>query len=59
MNMIQQFKRSESGATAIEYSMIAAMIGLAIITAALALGVELVGVFESVQQGLEKRVAVT
>ncbi len=54
-----RFVEDESGATAIEYSMIAALIGLVLIAVAQALGLELVGVFESVETGLKKRVTVT
>lgn len=57
--ILRRFSRDESGATAIEYSMIAALIALAIITAAQLLGIELVGVFESIETGLKKRVTVT
>lgn len=52
-----KFLNDQSGATSIEYSLIAAFIGLAIITAAIALGVEVRGAFESVQQGFDKRPA--
>ena len=57
--ILGRFARDESGATAIEYSMIAALIGLVLITVAQLLGLELIGVFESVETGLKKRVAVT
>lgn len=57
--MMARFSRDESGATAIEYGLIAALIALVLITAAQLLGIELVGVFESVETGLKKRVTVT
>lgn len=56
--IIKCFGRDEAGATAIEYGLIAAFIGLAIITAAQAVGVELSSVYGAVETGLKKRVAV-
>lgn len=44
----QAFVADDSGATAIEYSLIAAMIGLAIIAGARALGTTLSGTFAKV-----------
>jgi pilus assembly protein Flp/PilA len=41
MNMFAKFLKDESGATAIEYGLIAALIAVAIITGATALGNEL------------------
>lgn len=40
-NLVRRFAEDESGATAIEYSLIAALIALAIITGATALGTQL------------------
>lgn len=57
--ILGRFAREESGATAIEYGLIAALIALVLITAAQLLGLELVGVFESVETGLKKRVTVS
>ncbi len=57
-NVLQRFNRDTAGATAIEYSLIAAFIGMAIIVALQAIGVELVDVFGAVDGGFKKRVAV-
>ncbi|SFJ58088.1 Flp family type IVb pilin [Aerobium aerolatum] len=40
-NLLKRFKSDESGATAIEYGLIAALIGVAIVTGAGLLGTEL------------------
>jgi pilus assembly protein Flp/PilA len=50
--LVQGFWKDESGATAIEYGLIAAGIALAIITAVQGLGSRLNGVFTSVSNGL-------
>jgi pilus assembly protein Flp/PilA len=42
----------KDGATAVEYAIIAGMIGLAIIAAAASVGTELTGVFADVKNGL-------
>lgn len=55
--LIRNFIDCQSGATAIEYSMIAAMIGLAIITAVQSVGVEVQGPFVDTTAGLQKRVS--
>ena len=47
-NFIQRFARDESGATAIEYALIAALIAVAIVGAATALGGDIATLFESV-----------
>ena len=57
-DMIQRFSRNTVGATAIEYSLIAAFIAIAIIVALQAVGIELVSLFGGVEAGLKKRVAV-
>lgn len=49
--MIVKFLRDERGATAIEYALIASLIGLVIITAVGAVGSSLTGVFEDVAAG--------
>ncbi len=49
--MILQFLRDERGATAIEYALIASLIGLVIITAVGAVGQTLTGVFDDVAAG--------
>ncbi len=48
MNKIKSFIKDESGATAIEYGLIAALIAVGIIAAATTLGEELTGLFESI-----------
>ncbi len=47
-NAIRSFLNNESGATAIEYALIALGIAVAIIVAVNALGQSLVGVFDSI-----------
>ena len=50
--LVQGFWKDESGATAIEYGLIAAGIALAIIAAVKALGSTLNGVFTAIDTGL-------
>jgi pilus assembly protein Flp/PilA len=50
--MIKQFLKDESGATAIEYGLIAAGISVAIITVLKGLGTKLNSTFTSVQNAL-------
>jgi pilus assembly protein Flp/PilA len=50
--------KCESGATAIEYGLIAALIGVAIITVVNNAGTEIKGTFTDVETGLKKRPAV-
>jgi pilus assembly protein Flp/PilA len=52
MNVISRFVRDESGATAIEYGLIAALIAVVIITAVTAVGTKLSTTFDSVQNSL-------
>ncbi len=52
-NQPKGFAQDRSGATSIEYSLIAAFVGLAIITASIAIGAELVGVFQDVEGGFK------
>ena len=52
MKLIGLFLRDESGATAIEYALIAAGIGIAIITAVNALGTEISSKFDSIKTSL-------
>ena len=54
MNIIAQFAKDESGATAIEYGLIAALIALAIIAGATALGSALSNKFNSIASTLTK-----
>lgn len=50
--ILRKFLRDESGATAIEYGLIAACISIAIITAATSLGTALESTFNSVSSAL-------
>ena len=52
MRMISRFLRDESGATAIEYGLIAAGIAVAIITVVSLLGTNLTATFQSVADAL-------
>lgn len=52
-NFITRFAKDESGATAIEYGLIAALIAVVIIGAVGLLGKQLKTTFESVTEGLE------
>lgn len=47
-SFIQNYLKDESGATAIEYGLIAALIGVAIIAALTTLGTNLAGTFNNV-----------
>jgi pilus assembly protein Flp/PilA len=49
--MIRAFLRNQDAATAIEYALIAAFIGLVIITAVATIGTKLTGVFTAVAAG--------
>jgi pilus assembly protein Flp/PilA len=53
-NILSRFVRDESGATAIEYGLIAALIAVAIITILTTVGSNLKTVFTSVSGGLVK-----
>ena len=48
MNIVARFAKDESGATAIEYGLIAALIAVGIITAATLLGNSLSGLFNRI-----------
>jgi pilus assembly protein Flp/PilA len=52
MNIISRFVRDESGATAIEYGLIAALISVVIITVVSTLGKQLSSAFKSVSDQL-------
>jgi pilus assembly protein Flp/PilA len=52
-NFVLRFWRDETGATAIEYGLIAAGISLAIIAAVNGLGTNLSGVFTSINNSLK------
>lgn len=51
--MLKQFLNNEDGATAIEYGLIAALIGVAIITAVTAVGTDLTELFGRVSTKLD------
>jgi len=52
MSTIKRFIRDESGATAIEYGLIAAGISVAIVTIVQTVGTSLTGTFSTVNTGL-------
>lgn len=56
-NLIARFVKDESGATAIEYGLIAALIALAIITGATAVGTQLAAKFTTVATTLSSTTA--
>jgi pilus assembly protein Flp/PilA len=51
-NLVSRFVKDESGATAIEYGLIAAGISVAIITVVTGVGKQLVGTFTKVETAL-------
>jgi pilus assembly protein Flp/PilA len=53
MNLISRFVRDESGATAIEYGLIAALIAVVIITAVKLVGTNLTNTFNTVASNLK------
>lgn len=53
LRMIQAFAKDESGATAIEYGLIAALVGVAAITALDALGSSLIGTFDFISTSID------
>jgi len=53
MNVVARFAADESGATAIEYGLIAALIAVGIIAAASALGTSLSGLFTRISGHLD------
>ena len=55
MKTVMRFMKDESGATAIEYGLIAALIGVVIITVVTNVGNEIKGTFQDVETGLKKR----
>ncbi len=52
-NLVARFRKDESGATAIEYGLIAALIGVAIIGAVTLAGQEVANTFNSVATNLQ------
>lgn len=55
MSPVREFLASETGATALEYSLIAALIAIAIIGIAVSVGTEVKATFEDTQAGLAGR----
>jgi len=56
-NLFSRFVKDESGATAIEYGLIAALIGVGIISAATALGTQISATFNSIKGTLASATA--
>lgn len=54
LNSLKQFLRDEEGASAIEYGLIAGLIAVAIVSVLLLLRPDLVGIFESAQEGVSQ-----
>lgn len=54
-NLFARFLKDESGATAIEYGLIAALISVGIIVGARALGTEVSGTFTEIQGEMANR----
>ena len=50
---VTQFLKNESGATAIEYGLIAALIAVVVITAVTSIGTNLKGTFNNVANGVK------
>jgi pilus assembly protein Flp/PilA len=57
MNIVARFMADESGATAIEYGLIAALIAVGIIAAATTLGASLSGLFNQISTKLDVTVS--
>jgi pilus assembly protein Flp/PilA len=55
MKTLVRFAKCESGATAIEYGLIAALISVGIIAVVTNVGTEIKGTFEQVETGLKSR----
>ncbi len=51
-NLISRFIKADSGATAIEYGLIAALVSVVIITAITTMGSNLTGTFDSIANAL-------
>ena len=58
MQLLKDFIKDESGATAIEYGLIAGLIAVAIIATLFSLGEEIQTLFEKIKTGLQKAPAV-
>jgi pilus assembly protein Flp/PilA len=55
MKTLVRFAKCESGATAIEYGLIAALISVGIIAVVTSVGTEIKGTFTSIDNGLKAR----
>ncbi|MEZ5850942.1 MAG: Flp family type IVb pilin [Hyphomicrobiaceae bacterium] len=55
MKTLKNFVKCESGATAIEYGLIAALIGVSIVTIVQSVGAEVKATFTGVEAGLKMR----
>lgn len=55
--LVSRFLKDESGATAIEYGLIASLIAVAIITAATTLGTNISATFNSVADNIKPKAA--
>ena len=53
MQLLKDFIKDESGATAIEYGLIAGLIAVVIITALTTLGGDIKGLFEEISKGIK------
>lgn len=53
MKFFKRFRKDESGATAIEYGLIAALISVGIITAAGTLGTSISGTFKTISDKMD------
>ena len=56
MTLVARFLKNESGATAIEYGLIAALISVAIIGGATAVGTSVTDVFEAIDTELQSAI---
>jgi pilus assembly protein Flp/PilA len=54
-NLLNRFIKNESGATAIEYGLIAALISVVMVSVLVTLGPEIKSTFKDVQTNLAKR----
>lgn len=54
LEVVKRFVRSEHGATAIEYALIASLVAVVIISAVTAVGSSVLGLYESANSGLNQ-----
>jgi len=54
MNLLAKFMHDESGATAIEYGLLASLLGIAMITGAKSIGVEITDLFAGTDSQLRQ-----